>query len=124
DLVEAGRWLQDHVPTTDRPTLIHGDYGLHNVLFGGGEPELRAVVDWETATVGDPLLDLGYLTTLWLQGEEASRWSASALPYDTSIYPAWETLVSRYAERTGFNLTHLDWYRAMSQVKVACILEG
>jgi aminoglycoside phosphotransferase (APT) family kinase protein len=124
DLDEAARWLAVHVPETQLPTLIHGDYGLHNVLFGGDEPELRAVVDWETATVGDPLLDLGYLLTLWLEGDEPSRWTASALPYDISSYPRRAGLVERYAARTGFGLAHLDWYRAMSQLKVACILEG
>jgi aminoglycoside phosphotransferase (APT) family kinase protein len=124
DLDEAGRWLRAHVPETQVPTLIHGDYGLHNVLYGGAEPKLRAVVDWETATVGDPLLDLGYLLTLWLEGDEPQRWTASALPYDVSSYPGRAGLVERYAARTGFGLAHLDWYRAMSQVKVACILEG
>jgi aminoglycoside phosphotransferase (APT) family kinase protein len=124
DLDEAGRWLTAHVPETQQPTLIHGDYGLHNVLYGGEEPELRAVVDWETATIGDPLLDLGYLLTLWLEGDEPSRWTASALPYPIDRYPGRAGLVERYAAATAFDLSALDWYRAMSQLKVACILEG
>jgi aminoglycoside phosphotransferase (APT) family kinase protein len=125
DLDAAARWLCDHVPTTQRATLIHGDYGLHNVLYAREQPTcMIGVVDWETATIGDPLMDLGYLAGLWLEGDEPQRWIASALPYDVAGFPGRAELTARYASRTGLELTDLAWYRAMAQLKVACILEG
>jgi aminoglycoside phosphotransferase (APT) family kinase protein len=125
DLTEAGAWLEAHIPTTQRPALIHGDYGLHNVLYRPESPlDLVAVVDWETATVGDPLIDLGYLLGLWLEGDEPQRWTASALPYDIAGFPPRAPLAERYAQRTGLDLSTIDWYRAVAQLKVACILEG
>jgi aminoglycoside phosphotransferase (APT) family kinase protein len=125
DLVPTAQWLEAHVPTMQRPALIHGDYGLHNVLYGSELPvKLLAIVDWETATIGDPLIDLGYLLGLWLEGDEPDRWTASALPYDMDGYPRRAPLAERYAERTGLDLEAIDWYRAVAQLKVACILEG
>jgi aminoglycoside phosphotransferase (APT) family kinase protein len=125
DLTLASAWLQDHVPETQRPALIHGDYGLHNVLYDPNLPaRLNAVLDWETATIGDPLMDVGYLLGLWLEGDEPSRWTSSALPYDVAGFPTRAVLAERYAERSGLDLSEINWYRAMSQVKVACILEG
>ena len=124
-LEEAAASLGRAVPTTQRSALIHGDYGLHNVLFEPGAPaRLMAIVDWETATIGDPLLDLGFLLTLWLEGPEPTRWKASALPYDVAGFPGRAELAERYADRTGLDLEHIDWYRAVAQLKVACILEG
>jgi aminoglycoside phosphotransferase (APT) family kinase protein len=108
-----------------RPALIHGDYGLHNVLYDPDQPiRLAAVVDWETATIGDPLIDLGYLLGLWLEGDEPARWFATALPYDISGFPPRRDLAERYAARTGLDLTDIRWYRSVAQLKVACILEG
>ena len=125
DLDAAGTWLEARVPTMPRATLVHGDYGLHNVMYAPSLPvELVAVVDWETATIGDPLVDLGYLLSLWLEGDEPARWTASALPYDSAGYPPRAELAARYAERTGADLAALDWYRAVGQFRVACILEG
>jgi aminoglycoside phosphotransferase (APT) family kinase protein len=125
DLVEAGRRLEARVPKMQRAALIHGDYGLHNVLFAPtAPPRLVAVVDWETATVGDPLVDVGYLLGLWLEGDEPSRWTATALPYDVTGFPPRRELAERYARRAGLDLADVDWYRAVAQLKVACILEG
>lgn len=125
DLEEAGRLLEASVPTMQRAALIHGDYGLHNVLFRASEPvELLAVLDWETATIGDPLMDLGYLLGLWLEGDEPQRWTSTALPYPIDGYPPRRDMALRYAERTGLDLSEIQWYRAVAQLRIACILEG
>ncbi len=70
----AGRWLQEHTAAMQEPTVIHGDYKLDNVMFAPRAPvELIAVVDWEQSTVGDPLVDLGWMIGLWIEpGERAS----------------------------------------------------
>jgi aminoglycoside phosphotransferase (APT) family kinase protein len=125
DLDAAADWLESHTPKMQRAALIHGDYGFHNVLYASdGPPRLVAVLDWETATVGDPLIDLGYLLSLWLEGHEPDRWFACALPYDISGYPGRAELAERYADETGLDLADIAWYRAVAQLKVACILEG
>ncbi len=125
DLTAAAEWLEAHVPETQFPSMMHGDYGLHNTLFAAASPaRLLAVVDWETATIGDPLADLGYLLSLWLEGDEPQRWTAVALAYDISGFASRQHLAERYAARTGLDLTDLAWYRAVTQLKVACILEG
>ena len=68
DVDAAGRWLQEHTPPMQPPAVIHGDYKLDNVMFAPRLPvELVAVVDWEQSTVGDPLVDLGWLIGLWLE---------------------------------------------------------
>jgi len=124
-LVAAAALLQAEVPTMQRAALIHGDFGLHNVLYAPDVPvELVAVLDWETATIGDPLLDLGYLLGLWLEGDEPDRWFSTALPYDIEGFPGRQELATRYAARTGLDLSDIGWYRAVAQLKVACILEG
>jgi aminoglycoside phosphotransferase (APT) family kinase protein len=124
-LVEAAKLLDAQVPAMQRAALIHGDYGLHNVLYAQDAPvRLEAVLDWETATIGDPLLDLGYLLGLWLEGDEPDRWFSTALPYAIDGFPARDEMAARYAARTGLDLSDIQWYRAVAQLKVACILEG
>jgi aminoglycoside phosphotransferase (APT) family kinase protein len=125
DLDTAAEWLEAHTPTMQRAALIHGDYGLHNVLFAPDDPgRLVAVLDWETATIGDPLIDIGYLLSLWLEPGEEEQWFAVALPYDVTGYPTRAELAAHYAERSGLSLDDIAWYRAVAQLKVACIMEG
>ena len=71
DVDAAGRWLQAHTPPMQPPAVIHGDYKLDNVMFAPRLPvELVAVVDWEQSTVGDPLVDLGWMIGLWTRPGE------------------------------------------------------
>ena len=68
-LDDVARWLERNRPTLARPGIIHGDYHLANVLFAHDGPRLAAVVDWEMCTIGDPLLDLGWLIATWPDAE-------------------------------------------------------
>ena len=71
DVDAAGRWLQEHTPPMQPPAVIHGDYKLDNVMFAPRLPvDLVAVVDWEQSTLGDPLVDLGWMIGLWLEPGE------------------------------------------------------
>src|SRR4029453_17345909 len=65
DVAGLGRWLQARVPRDWRPGVLHGDFHLGNILFSRAAPEVAAVLDWELATIGDPLLDLGHLLATW-----------------------------------------------------------
>lgn len=120
---EAGRWLAAHVPPMQAPAVIHGDYKLDNVMFAPSLPvELVAVVDWEQATVGDPLVDLGWMLGLWPEpGEPAAL--AGVAPLGGSA-PTRAELAARYEARTGRDLTHLDFYCVLGLFKLACVMEG
>ncbi len=107
------------------PAVIHGDYKLDNVMFAPRLPvELVAVVDWEQSTVGDPLVDLGWMIGLWIEpGERASL--AGASPFaDGSDVPARGELVARYAGKTGRDVSELAFYCVLGLFKLACVMEG
>lgn len=122
---EAGAWLAAHTPAMQPPGVIHGDYKLDNVMYAPRVPvELVAVVDWEQSTVGDPLVDLGWLLGLWIEpGEPASLAGGSPFPPGADV-PTRAELTNRYATHTGRDLTHLDFYCVLGLFKLACVMEG
>jgi aminoglycoside phosphotransferase (APT) family kinase protein len=116
---EIGRWLDAHRPTTYRPGLLHGDLHIGNMLIRHGTPELAALVDWELAGVGDPLLDLGHLLAVW-PGRPAAAWLDThfpGLPDDAAV-------VERWASASGRDATDLPWFRVLACYRLAAILEG
>jgi aminoglycoside phosphotransferase (APT) family kinase protein len=110
-----------------RPGIVHGDYRLDNLVVAGPtDPDalaVRAVLDWEMATVGEPLADVGLLLAYWdgLGGRENSVAEAIG---PANGFPSGARLAARYAERTGANLDALPWYVAFGFFKIAVILEG
>jgi aminoglycoside phosphotransferase (APT) family kinase protein len=122
---EAGRWLQAHTPPMQPPAVIHGDYKLDNVMFAPRLPvELVAVVDWEQSTIGDPLVDLGWVIGLWVEAGEASSPSGVS-PFDPSAdVPTRAELIKRYGDHTDRDLTHLAFYCVLGLFKLACVMEG
>lgn len=111
------------VPTTARSGIVHGDYRLDNVLVDDSN-EIRAVLDWEMATLGDPLTDLGLLVVYWEGFDDIEQ-----NPIAKGIGPAYgfppaRELLERYARRGGTDLSRLDWYVAFGYFKIAVILEG
>jgi len=125
DVDAAGRWLQAHTPAMQLPAVIHGDYKLDNVMFAPRLPvQLVAVVDWEQSTVGDPLVDLGWVIGLWIEaGERASLAGASPFPATADV-PARQELVARYAQRTGRDVSNIPFYCVLGLFKLACVMEG
>jgi aminoglycoside phosphotransferase (APT) family kinase protein len=122
---EAGQWLSAHTPAMQPPAVIHGDYKLDNVMFAPRLPvELVAVVDWEQSTVGDPLVDLGWVIGLWLEaGERASAAAVSPFAADADI-PTRAELIARYGEVTQRDLSGLAFYCVLGLFKLACVMEG
>jgi aminoglycoside phosphotransferase (APT) family kinase protein len=125
-LDETGTWLRNHQPLDQEPCLIHGDYGLHNALYARDLPvRINSIVDWETATIGDPLMDVGYLLCLWLTGSgERSRWPTLGFAYPPDHFASGDELLAHYADATGRDVDAIDWYRATAQVKLAAIMSG
>jgi aminoglycoside phosphotransferase (APT) family kinase protein len=117
-------WLEANRPPAQRPTLMHGDYSPYNVMAAPRDPRrLAAVIDWDTGTIGDPLLDIGHLLARWTEpGEEPATgvWDIEV----RDGLPTRAELAARYAERTGADLSALPYYQALALFKLAIILEG
>jgi aminoglycoside phosphotransferase (APT) family kinase protein len=116
-------WLEANRPGGGPPAIIHGDYSPYNVMVGAGRPaRLAAIVDWDTGTIGDPLLDIGHLLGRWTDpGEEP------LLGPDAGGHGAWpprSALAQRYAAATGRDLAAISYYAALALYKLAIILEG
>ncbi|GHE12669.1 phosphotransferase family protein [Streptomyces alanosinicus] len=111
-------------PASARTGLVHGDYKLDNVLLDRADPgRVTAVLDWEMATLGDPLADLGMLCMYW-DGFAGVDRAPVASPGVLPGWPGRETLVERYAAHHPDGLEHLGWYTAFGFYKLAAILEG
>ena len=106
-------------PDGSPPAIVHGDYRLDNVITGPDD-KVAAVVDWEMATLGDPLTDVGLLIVYQRMERLADEWMASAAPG----YPAEAEVLRRYAEASGRDLSSLGFYLALAAFKAAVILEG
>ncbi|MEU5695331.1 phosphotransferase family protein [Actinosynnema sp. NPDC020468] len=115
--------LADTVPTSRRAAIVHGDYRLDNVLVTADPVGISAVLDWEMATLGDPLADLGLLRVYW-EGvgleDDPITGTVPGLPGFADA----DGLVRRYAERSGTDVSGLGWYTAFGYFKLAVILEG
>ena len=123
--VEAVRtWLEENVPATSSAAIVHGDYKLDNVVFAPEAPaRLLSIFDWEMATLGDPLADLGYLMMFW---PEAHEDQIGGLPQPTQLpgFLPRSELIARYEQRTGFAMTDLTFYRTLALWKLAILTEG
>jgi aminoglycoside phosphotransferase (APT) family kinase protein len=119
-LDEVASWLERERPAPTRAGILHGDFHLANVLFDPDGPELKAIVDWELATIGDPLLDLGQLLVTW-PGEEGSL-GAGVQPWEG--FPRASELVSRYRERSTRSVDAIAWYEVLACYRLGIILEG
>ncbi|MGD9959078.1 phosphotransferase family protein [Nocardioides sp.] len=118
---ELRRLLTEHVPETGHSGIVHGDYRLDNLLVA--DDEIRAVVDWEMATLGDPLTDIA----LMLVYDRLSGIAGGASVADASLapgYPDNEAQLARYAAVSGRDLSELDFHIALACFKLAVILEG
>ncbi|MET9188063.1 phosphotransferase family protein [Streptomyces tendae] len=114
--------LGRELPRSPAPTVVHGDYRLDNVLIGGENDEIRAILDWEMSTLGDPLTDLGLLAMY------SSPLGMADSPVSTTAqapgHPAPAELIERYATRSGRDVSGVAWYTAFAWFKLAVILEG
>ncbi|HEY0651025.1 phosphotransferase family protein [Phenylobacterium sp.] len=119
---EVGAWLAARTPQSFKPGIIHGDYHLANVLYRFDGPQLAAIVDWELTTIGDPLLDLGWLMATWPESDAIEAGTVSVKPWDG--FPKIEELVERYASQTERDLSHMRWYGVLACYKLGIILEG
>ncbi|WP_406674474.1 phosphotransferase family protein [Nonomuraea sp. N2-4H] len=112
-LHETAGWLTSHLPHAFTPGIMHGDYHFANLMFAWDGPRVAAIVDWEMCTIGDPLLDLGWLLATWPT-------SAGHVPG----LPAPQEIVAYYAELSDRDMSAIEWYAVMACFKLGIVLEG
>lgn len=114
--------LSSQIPEQGPGRIVHGDYGPHNSLFSR-TGEVLAVLDWEIATLGDPLADFAYSLNAWTEPGDAGVYGADP-PTALPGFPSRAELTERYAAATGADLSQLAFYRSFNSFKTACILHG
>ncbi len=116
-------WLERHRPTTWTPGILHGDYHLANVMYAYDGPRLVAIVDWEMCTIGDPLLDLGWLLATWPDARHPVMGPTAPLG-EIGGLPAAAEIVARYADGSDRDLSAIEWYTVLACFKLGIVLEG
>ncbi|GLD07628.1 putative aminoglycoside phosphotransferase [Mycobacterium kiyosense] len=119
---EVAGWLERNRPTSWKPGIMHGDYHAANVMFSRTGPEVVAICDWEMSTIGDPLLDLGWLLATWRQDDGSSVFSHAL--GGTDGLASTDELLARYAENTTRDLSHIDWYTVLACFELGIVIEG
>lgn len=122
DVAGVGAWLADNLPPEQAPGIIHGDVHLANLLFRHDAPEVAAFVDWELATIGDPLVDLGWLLGHWPDEHGEGAATTGARPWHG--FPDRSELIAHYAQASGRDVAAIGWYAVLACYKRAVIIEG
>jgi aminoglycoside phosphotransferase (APT) family kinase protein len=128
DLSRLAERLATTVPATQRHSIVHGDYRIDNCLFDAADPgRIRAVLDWELSTLGDPLADLGLLLVYWHQADEHPLWRAAQHLSSPTRLPGFlrrDEVARAYAAGSGLDLAPLPWYVAFGAFKLGVVLAG
>jgi aminoglycoside phosphotransferase (APT) family kinase protein len=125
DLERAADWLAANVPPSPPATVVHGDYNLHNVAFAPGAPaRLVAIYDWELATVGDPLTDVGWMLATWRDPGTAEGELDDLAMTGLPDFLTRAELAARYEQRSGRRLEHPTFYVVLALFRLAVALEG
>jgi aminoglycoside phosphotransferase (APT) family kinase protein len=119
---EIGTWLSDNAPSSGKIGIIHGDFQFPNVMFSLQAPRISGVIDWELTTLGDPLLDLGWVLSSWWEEGDPDGKTPMVQPWDGFVSRA--DLIKLYGEVTGRDLSDMPWFFGLACYKLACILEG
>jgi aminoglycoside phosphotransferase (APT) family kinase protein len=125
EVEQLASWLETNMPSSPPATIVHGDYRLGNTMFAPEAPaRLVAIFDWEMATIGDPLADLGYMVMHWTQpGDPESKFNLHTVTR-LEGFPSREELVRRYEERSGRSMQALNWYVTLALWKAVVFMEG
>jgi aminoglycoside phosphotransferase (APT) family kinase protein len=128
DLPEVGQitaWMRDHLPATSDAALIHNDYKYDNIVLATDDvTKIVGVLDWEMATIGDPLADLGTALAYWVDSHDPDE--LREIRWCPSTYPGSMTraqLAERYAGETGRDVSHMAFYLVLARFKLAVIVQ-
>ncbi len=126
----VGAWLAENLPDSSAATpatIVHGDYRLGNTIYESGAPaRLAAVLDWEMATIGDPLADVGYLCMMWTEAGDPDEGLRASLGNVTRAegFPTRAELIARYEEGSGRSMSDIRWYTTLALWKSVVFMEG
>ena len=127
EVERVATWLADHLPQSGAATIVHGDYRLGNTMYADAPPaRLRSIFDWEMATIGDPLADVGYLCMFWTEAGDPDGGLREQLGGVTRRegFPTRAELVARYEDASGRSMRDLRWYTALALWKSVVFMEG
>jgi aminoglycoside phosphotransferase (APT) family kinase protein len=128
EIDELIRRLRAALPESPPPTIVHGDYRLGNMALDPSDPgRVVAIFDWEMATLGDPLADLGYTLIYWTESGDAAQAGSIGTASQCTALPGFFTraeIISEYARRSGRNTDAIEFYQVLALYKLAVISEG
>lgn len=121
---ELTKWLASRIPTSPPPAIIHYDYKLNNIMFDYTFQDVIGVFDWEMTTVGDPLSDLAVVLSYWVQADDPDEMkSARSLVTTLPGFMTREEIIERYAEKSGRDVSNMQFYLAFAYFKIAVIAQ-
>jgi len=120
-------WLRARIPASGGIGVVHGDYKLDNVMFAADEPRLLAIFDWEMATIGDPLADLGWLLSNWGDPGDppgTRKLNETSRVTDLPGFATVDEMAAMYEAKSGRSMQNFAFYHVLAVYKMAIILEG
>ncbi len=123
-LIEAvGDELSAKIPIQQRVSVVHGDYRLDNTVLDD-DGRVRAILDWEICTLGDPIADLGLLMVYWAEPADATASLLGVAPTTAKGFATRDQVLKAYASHSSLDLSHVAYYQAFGYWKLACIMQG
>jgi aminoglycoside phosphotransferase (APT) family kinase protein len=123
--VDMLEWLRSNIPAESGATIVHNDFRIGNIMWAvHTPPQLLAILDWELATIGDPLLDLGYMAVCYPErGNSLTPTQELSAALLEPGFPSQSEIFDRYAAKSGRDLSDLGWYAAMAAWKMAVLFD-
>lgn len=122
EMEETNRILAERMPEQIGATIVHGDYRIGNMIVKHGK--IQAILDWELCTLGDPLADVGYLLNSWMSADEVEQGPGDQAAISAGGFPGRDDICEIYENKTGRDLTDINYYRAFSHWRLAAIGQG
>jgi aminoglycoside phosphotransferase (APT) family kinase protein len=117
-------WLCEDIPESPPPTIVHNDFKLNNLVLNPDDlTEVRAVLDWEMTTIGDPLFDLAVSLSYWFEPDDPQEIKVLPTVTDTEGFWSRKEFIDYYAEKSGRDLSGMHWYMVFGYFKLAVILQ-
>jgi aminoglycoside phosphotransferase (APT) family kinase protein len=123
---ELMKWMMDHLPVSQNPTVIHYDYKLNNAMFSYDFTEMVGLFDWEMTTVGDPLADLGAAMSYWIQADDPDLLKEGFGVPPVTVMPGFYSrndFIESYARKSGRDLSQVNFYLIFAYFKLAVICQ-